>query len=46
MRVIGFVGASHATEDLAQVLAAAGADRVIRAMRELPPCVEAMKVPK
>ena len=46
MRVIGFVGASHATEDLAQVLAAAGADRVIRAMRELPSCVEAMKVPK
>ena len=46
MRVIGFAGASHATEDLAQVLAAAGADRVIRAMRELPPCVEALKVPK
>ena len=44
MRVIGFAGASHASADLAQVLAAAGAHRVVRAMRELPPCVEAVKV--
>ena len=44
MRVIGFAGARHATEELAQLLAAVGAHRVIRAMRELPPCVEAVKV--
>jgi HAD superfamily hydrolase (TIGR01509 family) len=44
MRVIGFAGASHATDELARRLAAAGAHRVIRAMRELPSCVEAVKV--
>jgi beta-phosphoglucomutase-like phosphatase (HAD superfamily) len=44
MQVIGFAGASHATEALAQRLAAAGAHRVIRSMRELPRCVEAMKM--
>ena len=46
MRVIGFAGASHANEELARRLAAAGAHKVIRAMRELPPCVQAMKVPE
>jgi HAD superfamily hydrolase (TIGR01509 family) len=44
MRVIGFAGASHATDELAQRLAAAGAHRVVRAMRELPRCVEALKM--
>jgi HAD superfamily hydrolase (TIGR01509 family) len=44
MRAIGFAGASHATDELAQRLAAAGAHRVVRAMRELPRCVEALKM--
>jgi HAD superfamily hydrolase (TIGR01509 family) len=44
MRVIGFAGASHATDALADRLSAAGADRVIRTMRDLPRCVEALKV--
>jgi hypothetical protein len=44
MHVIGFAGASHATEDLAQRLSAAGAHRVIRSMRELPRCVETLKM--
>ena len=44
MRVIGFAGGGHATEELAQRLSAAGAHRVIRSMRELSPCVEALKV--
>jgi hypothetical protein len=42
--VIGFAGASHATDELAQRLSAAGAHRVIRSMRELPPCVEMLKM--
>ena len=44
MQVIGFAGASHATDALAQRLSEAGAHRVIRAMRELPPCVETLKM--
>ena len=44
MQVVGFAGASHATEDLAQRLSAAGAHRVIRSMRELPRCVETLKM--
>jgi HAD superfamily hydrolase (TIGR01509 family) len=44
MRVIGFAGASHATEELARRLAAAGAHRVIRAMNDLPACVDALKM--
>jgi HAD superfamily hydrolase (TIGR01509 family) len=40
MAVIGFAGASHATDDLAQRLAAAGASTVVRSMTELPPEVE------
>jgi HAD superfamily hydrolase (TIGR01509 family) len=39
MASIGFAGASHATEDLAERLAAAGADIVITAMAELPATV-------
>jgi HAD superfamily hydrolase (TIGR01509 family) len=46
MRAIGFAGASHATDELARRLAAAGAHTVIRAMSELPACVEALKVPE
>jgi HAD superfamily hydrolase (TIGR01509 family) len=46
MRVIGFAGASHATDALAHNLVAAGAHRVIRAMRDLPACVDALKVPE
>jgi HAD superfamily hydrolase (TIGR01509 family) len=46
MRVIGFAGASHATDALAHDLERVGADRVIRAMRDLPRCVEALKVPE
>ena len=46
MQVIGFAGASHATEELAQRLSAAGAHRVIRSMRDLPRCVEALKMRK
>jgi HAD superfamily hydrolase (TIGR01509 family) len=45
MQVIGFAGASHATDALADKLSA-GADRVIRTMRDLPRCVEALKVPE
>jgi HAD superfamily hydrolase (TIGR01509 family) len=44
MRTIGFAGASHATDELAKRLTAAGAYKVIRAMCDLPPCVEAVKV--
>jgi HAD superfamily hydrolase (TIGR01509 family) len=44
MRVIGFAGGSHATDELSTRLAAAGAHRVIRAMGELPRCVAALKV--
>ena len=44
MQVIGFAGASHATEELAQRLSAAGAHRVVRSMRELPRCVGTLKV--
>jgi HAD superfamily hydrolase (TIGR01509 family) len=44
MRVIGFAGASHATDALTDRLSAAGADRVIRTMRDLPRCVEALEV--
>jgi HAD superfamily hydrolase (TIGR01509 family) len=39
MASIGFAGASHVTIDLAERLAAAGADVVITAMAELPPTV-------
>ena len=46
MQVIGFAGAAHATDELAQQLSAAGARRVIRAMNELPACVEALNVPE
>ncbi|MEJ0074456.1 MAG: HAD family hydrolase [Alphaproteobacteria bacterium] len=46
MRVIGFAGASHATDALAHDLERAGADRVIRGMRDLPRCVEGLKVPE
>ena len=44
MQVIGFAGASHATDELVQRLSAAGAHRVIRSMRDLPRCVEALKM--
>lgn len=44
MRVIGFAGASHATDELAQRLMSAGAHQVIRTMRELTDCVETLKV--
>jgi HAD superfamily hydrolase (TIGR01509 family) len=40
MAVIGFAGASHASDDLARRLAAAGADTVIRSMADLPSAVE------
>jgi HAD superfamily hydrolase (TIGR01509 family) len=46
MRVVGLAGASHATDALAEKLSGAGADRVIRTMRDLPRCVEALKVPE
>ncbi len=39
MRVIGFAGASHATPELGEELRQAGAEIVIRAMRELPAVV-------
>ncbi len=39
MRTIGFVGGGHAQSDLAARLEAAGADRVIAHMRELPVAV-------
>jgi HAD superfamily hydrolase (TIGR01509 family) len=44
MTVIGFAGASHATEELAGRLVAAGANRVIRAMDALPACIEALNL--
>jgi HAD superfamily hydrolase (TIGR01509 family) len=44
MSVIGFAGASHATEELARRLADAGACQVIRAMDALPACIAAHKV--
>jgi HAD superfamily hydrolase (TIGR01509 family) len=44
MTVVGFAGASHATEDLARRLADAGAHRVIRAMDALPACIAALEV--
>jgi beta-phosphoglucomutase-like phosphatase (HAD superfamily) len=40
MAVIGFAGASHATDDLAKCLAAAGASTVISSMADLPAAVE------
>jgi HAD superfamily hydrolase (TIGR01509 family) len=40
MTAIGFVGASHANDDLARCLAAAGASIVIHSMAELPAAVE------
>jgi HAD superfamily hydrolase (TIGR01509 family) len=43
MKAIGFAGASHATARLAEQLAAAGADIVIRAMSELPTAVADLK---
>jgi HAD superfamily hydrolase (TIGR01509 family) len=46
MRAIGFAGASHATDELTRRLAAAGAHAVIRAMGDLPACVEALRVPE
>lgn len=39
MRAVGFAGASHATEQLAEQLAQAGAESVVRAMTNLPPAV-------
>jgi HAD superfamily hydrolase (TIGR01509 family) len=42
MAVIGFAGASHATPDLADALARAGARHVIHAMAELPAIVHAL----
>jgi hypothetical protein len=39
MPVIGFAGASHATDALADRLAAAGARLVIRTMSDLPQAV-------
>jgi HAD superfamily hydrolase (TIGR01509 family) len=44
MGAIGFAGASHATDDLAQSLAAAGASIVISSMAELPEAVERLAV--
>jgi HAD superfamily hydrolase (TIGR01509 family) len=44
MGAIGFAGASHATDDLAQSLAAAGASIVISSMAELPEAVERLTV--
>jgi HAD superfamily hydrolase (TIGR01509 family) len=44
MGAIGFAGASHATDDLAQSLAAAGAATVISSMAELPEAVERLAV--
>jgi HAD superfamily hydrolase (TIGR01509 family) len=43
MRVIGFAGASHASDDVAAQLEAAGAHRVIRAMRDLPTAVATLR---
>ena len=41
-RVVGFAGAAHATPALAEDLARAGADVVIRAMDELPAVVRSL----
>ncbi len=43
MAAIGFVGGSHAAEDLARQLAAAGADAVVPAMADLPAAVERLR---
>jgi HAD superfamily hydrolase (TIGR01509 family) len=43
MRVIGFAGASHATDVLAHQLHGAGADRVIRAMSDLPSSLDLLR---
>jgi HAD superfamily hydrolase (TIGR01509 family) len=40
MRAVGFAGASHATAQLAEQLAQAGAEIVVRAMSDLPAAVE------
>ena len=40
MKVVGFIGAAHATDDAAEQLAAAGACDVIASMVELPATVE------
>jgi beta-phosphoglucomutase-like phosphatase (HAD superfamily) len=40
MAAIGFAGASHANQDLAERLAAAGAEPVIHSMANLPTAVE------
>ena len=40
MAAIGFTGGGHATDDLAARLAAAGAERVVAAMAELPAAIE------
>jgi len=40
MKVVGFTGAAHATDDAAEQLAAAGACDVISSMVELPATVE------
>jgi len=42
MAAIGFAGASHASDELARRLAAAGAETVIRSMAELPMAVEGL----
>ena len=39
MASIGFVGASHVTEDLAARLTEAGADLIVTAMADLPAAV-------
>lgn len=43
MRAIGFLGGSHVRDPLVARIAAAGADRVIRRMAELPAAVEAIR---
>jgi beta-phosphoglucomutase-like phosphatase (HAD superfamily) len=42
MAAIGFAGASHAGDELARRLAAAGAETVIRSMAELPMAVRGL----
>lgn len=42
MAAIGFAGASHASDELARRLAAAGAETVIRSMAELPMAVKGL----
>jgi HAD superfamily hydrolase (TIGR01509 family) len=44
MRAVGFVGASHAGPELADVLSEAGAHRVIRGMDELPATLAALRL--